>query len=187
MRFFLTAKHWILFTLMFAVPVLIYIITMIYTVMTENPRLMLVVFPIVMIFSIVMLFAWIWSIGNGLYGQRPHGTDLNIRRFRLLLLFVVLYILLLLIAVVVLFAFNYDTIFAFIGSAGGLIILPLHIFAMICVFYALYYNARTIRSIELQREPESSEYFIEMILMWIWPVGIWILQPRINSIYKGKK
>lgn len=83
----------------------------------------------------------------------------------------------------ILFLFNYDTIFSFIGGAGIFVILPLHLFSMFCIFYALYYDARTIRSIELNRDPEASEYLVEMMLLWIWPVGIWILQPRINKIY----
>jgi len=186
MHFFLSARHWVLFTIMFAIPTVIYFITITYTIATENPVVLTIVFPSVMIFTIMMLFAWIWSIGNGLYRFTPSKTDLNNQRFRNLLFFVIAYILIILISMLILFAFNYDTIFAFIGGTGIFIIAPLHIFSMICVLYALYYDARTIRSIELKRPPEASEYLVEMILLWIWPIGIWILQPRINAIYAGK-
>ncbi|MEJ2004976.1 MAG: hypothetical protein P8X57_08460 [Cyclobacteriaceae bacterium] len=96
------------------------------------------------------------------------------------------YILLLLISMLVLFIFNYDMIFSFVGGAGILIIIPFHLFAMFCIFYTLYYNAVTLRSIELNREPDMTEYAVEMILFWIWPIGIWILQPRINAILSNE-
>ena len=187
MRFFLTAKHWILFILMFAIPSVIYILSISYSVLTENVVVMLNIFPLILIFSISLLFAWIWSVGNGLHQFTPAKTHLNNKRFRNLLVFAIGYLLILLISMLILFVFNYDTIFSFIGGAGILVILPLHLFSMFCIFYALYYDARTIRSIELKREPEASEYLVEMLLLWIWPIGIWILQPRINAIYSGNK
>jgi hypothetical protein len=65
------------------------------------------------------------------------------------------------------------------------IILPLHLFAMFCIFYCLYFVAKTIKTAELQREVSFSDFVGEFFMLWFYPIGIWILQPKINQIAKS--
>lgn len=56
------------------------------------------------------------------------------------------------------------------------------------VFYALlYYTAfpvRLLNTIEKEREVTFSDYILDSFLVIFFPIGIWILQPRINRIAK---
>jgi hypothetical protein len=42
--------------------------------------------------------------------------------------------------------------------------------------------AQTLRSVELGRLANFSDYAIEFFLIWFSPVGFWILQPRLNKL-----
>lgn len=64
-----------------------------------------------------------------------------------------------------------------------LIIIPLHLFAMFCMFYCLYFVSKALKSAELQREALLGDYIIDFILFWFYFVGIWFLQPRINKLF----
>lgn len=64
------------------------------------------------------------------------------------------------------------------------IFVPLHLFSMFCMFYCLYFVAKTIKTVELQRSVTFSDFVKEFLLAWFFPIGIWILQPRINNMIK---
>ena len=61
------------------------------------------------------------------------------------------------------------------------VIVPLHLFSMFCIFYSLYFVAKTFKTVELQREVKFSDFAGEFFMIWFYPVGIWIIQPRINK------
>lgn len=65
---------------------------------------------------------------------------------------------------------------------GFMLIFPIHIFAMFCIFYSLYFVAKTLKTAELQREVTFSDFVGEFFLAWFFPIGVWILQPRINKM-----
>jgi len=58
-----------------------------------------------------------------------------------------------------------------------------HLFSMFCLFYCLYFIAKALKTVELQRPVTFSDYAGEFFLLWFYPVGVWILQPRINQIF----
>ena len=69
----LNAKHWQLFTLMFGIPILLQIVTMISMFANidsnGNPDQggmlnMMKIFPIIMFLYVGLFFGWFWSIGN---------------------------------------------------------------------------------------------------------------------------
>jgi putative effector of murein hydrolase LrgA (UPF0299 family) len=61
-------------------------------------------------------------------------------------------------------------------------IIPIHLFAMFCIFYSLYFVAKTIKTVELQRAVTFSDFVLEFFLIWFYPIGIWIIQPQINKM-----
>jgi len=65
-----------------------------------------------------------------------------------------------------------------------LIIIPIHLFSMFCLFYCLYFVAKTLKTVELQREVSFNDFIAEFFLTWFFPIGVWILQPRINKMIK---
>ncbi|WP_101311729.1 hypothetical protein [Labilibaculum manganireducens] len=70
------------------------------------------------------------------------------------------------------------------GLIGGLvgIIVPLHLFSMFCIFYCLYFVAKTFKTVELQREVSFFDFAGEFFMIWFFPIGIWIVQPKVNKM-----
>ena len=60
--------------------------------------------------------------------------------------------------------------------------MPLHFAAMLTSFYAMIFAAKNLKSVELEREAKISEYLGDFFLVWFFPIGIWILQPRIHKL-----
>jgi len=65
-------------------------------------------------------------------------------------------------------------------------IFPVHFFCMFCIFYCLYFNAKALKAAEWQRPVTFSDFAGEFFMIWFFPVGIWILQPRINKLFENK-
>ncbi|WP_420572869.1 hypothetical protein [Kordia sp.] len=195
---FLKAKHWQLFLLMVALPFLIQMIFMMsmFTSMFANidnqdPEHIIntfqsvySIFPVIMILNAVFLFGWLWSMGVGLQKYVPLDVKLNVSRFKWFLIIPLVYITLFSFLFGLLFsnAFNNPEAIASFALPSMAIILPLHLFSMFCMFYLLYFVSKTLKTIELQREAKFGDYVKEALLLWFYPIGIWILQPQINKI-----
>ncbi len=185
-KLFLKAKHWQLFILMVGLPFLFQIITIVYVIAMDNPLFAFSTFPIFMLLYASIFFGWFWSIGVGLHKFLPEHHNLNLKKFKTFFFIPLLYITLLMFAMMSFGMFADfpppDNKFAL----SLIVIIPLHLFSMFCMFYMLYFCSKTIKSIELNREVDFSDYAGEFFLLWFYIIGIWILQPKINKIYFEK-
>lgn len=194
---FLKAKHWQLFLLMFGIPILSQMFVMgnmISQIGENNPpdmSFMLKYFsllPFIMVLFLGTFFGWFWSIAIGLKHKIPQDIKMKTTKFKIFFFIPLVYILLF----VTLLGISMSWIVTGVNSGIqpdfvniGLfisIIFPLHFFSMFCIFYCFYFVAKTIRTIELQRECSFSDFAGEFFLIWFYPIGIWIIQPRINKI-----
>lgn len=185
-KLFLTAKHWQIFILMVGLPFLFQIVTIIYVIMTDNPLFAFSTFPIFMLLYICIFFGWFWSIGVGLHKFLPEHHNLKLKKFKIFFFIPLAYIILLM------FSMMYFGIFSVFPPPDDMIgislilIIPFHLFSIFCMLYMLYFCSKTLKSIELNREVEFSDYAGEFFLLWFYIIGIWILQPKINRIYSEK-
>lgn len=196
MNLFLRAKHWQLFLTMFGLPFLVEIVMMviIFLNIRQNPDPTIILnyfrfFPLVAIIFIVPLFGWQWSIAVGLQPYLPQWVKMKITKFKVFLIIPIVYIVLILFAITFIFNTQFqslDTVdlTAQMGAAFA-IIFPIHIFSMFCLFYCIYFVAKTIKTVELQRSVSFNDFAGEFFLTWFFPIGIWILQPRINKIIEN--
>src|SRR6266496_5324966 len=67
------------------------------------------------------------------------------------------------------------------------VILPLHVFAMVCMFYLLYFVSKSLVLAETSKPASFYDYAGPFFLLWFFPVGIWIVQPRVNRLYSERK
>ncbi|MEX2594602.1 MAG: hypothetical protein WD426_17660 [Anditalea sp.] len=58
--------------------------------------------------------------------------------------------------------------------------------ALLTLFHCLSFMAKAIVQLERGRKVTSSEFFSEFVMAVILPIGIWLLQPRINQLEKEK-
>ena len=186
---FLNAKHWQLFLLTFGIPMIFQFIMMgtmfanIGSSDNPSPNFMFnyfKVFPIMMLLFMGVFFGWFWSVAVGLQRVIPDEIKLKVNRFKIFLLIPVVYI--------IFFLRFFMTSFISGGPNPGIfaIIVPLHLFSMFCIFYSLYFVAKTFKTAELQRKVTFSDFAGEFFMIWFYPIGIWIVQPKINKMIKEK-
>lgn len=136
----------------------------------------------IILFQVLMILTWIISIGIGLLKKIPKIPSLNKTYF----IFNSTYILGYIIFFILFAAYMVHSMFIGIDvdPSALLVILPFHLYGMICVIYITFFIGKSVVSVEKKKEAIYSEY-LEIILMIIFfPVGVWLLQPRINKIFK---
>jgi hypothetical protein len=124
-----------------------------------------------------------YYLAINLFERLPKGSSLSIKRFNFYFFFAIAYVILVLVLT---------------GGKGYLInqdnyrdygwnlalIIPLHIFTMFCIFYAAWFIAKAISTIESRKEVHWDAYLGNFILILIFPVGIWFLHPKVRGIFR---
>ena len=184
---FLKAKHWQLFIVMLGIP-LLFQFYMLFNIFSgfdaesnPNPE-NFQVFPIIMILLTGVFFGWFWSIAIGLQKNIPQEVKMKVKKFKIVFSIPLIYIIFLMIYMSGLFS-GMGTIGFLNSSWIAAIILPLHLFSMFCIFYSMYFVAKTIKTAELQRKVGFGDFAGEFFLLWFYFIGIWIIQPKVNKLY----
>lgn len=150
-------------------------------IFSNDPTIMLTLFPVLMVFFVALFFGWFYTLGTSLHKKLPTEAPMNLARFKFFLLIPVAYMIFLPLYMFGLFTDTSQ------GNQPGLfdfaVILPLHLFSMFCIFYCLYFNAKALKSVELNKAVTFSDFAGEFFLIWFFPIGIWIIQPRINKLF----
>ena len=185
MEIFLKAKHWQIFTLLIGVP---YAIQM-FLIEKNNYDIMYLIAPVMAVLYIVIYFGWFWAVGTQLNNKLPANVKLNLKRFKVLLSVPIIYVLGISIYIsMIAIGQNESAPSPFLAINDIIsVVFPLHIFAMFCIFYVLWFNAKTIKSIEFQRSVSFGDFAGDFFLLWLFPIGIWIIQPKINKMVENKK
>ena len=181
MKKLLKAKHWQIFILTIGLPVIIEIILIPFIIIGNNPMVILKIMPILMIFFLGGLFGWFWAIAIHLQEKLPDDLKLKVNRFKTFLLIPIIYF-------AIFFVFLDFIMRGAIENGTGpdpvvfALIIPFHLFAMFCIFYCLYFVSKTFKTVELQRKVTFSDFSGEFFMICFFPVGIWIIQPKINKM-----
>ena len=189
MERFLKAKHWQIFIIIIGLPTILEIIVMPFMI-DNNPMAIMKIMPIITIFFIFGFYGWFWAIATGLQKKVPVEIKMKVKRFKIFFFIPLIYTILIVgfmglnISGIIEHGQNLDS--AQIGGFVGTIV-PLHLFAMFCIFYCLYFVSKTFKTVELQREVSFSDFAGEFFLFWFFPIGIWIVQPKINKMIEEKE
>jgi len=175
MRILLRLKHWQLFLITWAPAIALNIFSF------SDPFLMLKLFPIMMIIFTIGIFGWVWAIATELHKKQPPGITLNLATFKILFSTPIAYML------IIIAGMSYTF---YLGPVEGIdnmgpivaIVVFVHLFSMACIFLGLRFAAKTMKSVELGRMAKFGDYAGEFFMMWFSPIGVWILQPRLNKL-----
>lgn len=178
---FLTLKHWQLFGLLIGLPMIFQFVIIGYVFTSRNSTIMTSVFSIMMILYIGLFFGWFYALGTNLHKKLPNFEAMNLTKFKIFLFIPVAYLL-------------FQSVFMFgkisaissgvqLNAAILALIIPLHLFSIFGVFYCFYFIAKTLKTIEWQKTVTFSDFAGEFFLIWFFPFGIWIIQPRINKLF----
>ena len=197
-QFFLRLKHWQLFIVMLGLPI-IYQLYFIFEIFGSRIQPMEVVgeegvtqvlneryfhfdfLPYVLILFSLVFFGWFWSIAIGLQKNIPVEIEMKVKRFKALFIIPLVYTIAFMMLIGGLFSGMFT--YGFSNSTWFLvIILPLHLFSMFCIFHTIYFVAKTIRTAELQRVVTFGDFAGEFFLLWFYIIGIWIIQPKVNRL-----
>jgi len=202
----LKAKHWQLFIAIFAAPMLIIMIA--YGIMignivnvlenqsTPDPQvivgMMTNVFSIMLPITLIMLVInvlWQWSLGITLQNYITEELRRKATFFKITILFPILYF-----AIILVIMGNVSSLMLDEGSMKNppndlpfnpiwfAAIFPFHFFAIFCQFHNFYYAAKTVKIAEFQKPAKLGDFIGELLLLWIYPIGVWIIQPKVNEI-----
>jgi len=202
-QLFLKAKHWQLFIFMFVIPILFQTFLMfsifsnVLATETADPATIFGFFsflkflPLIFAVSIVAFFGWIWSLAIGLDKKIPDELKLKKGLFKFFFFYPIIYLTLF----VCLISWGMG---AFIGevSAGQeafagfdienmkyiVLIFPMHFFCLVCMFYCMYFAAKSYKTAELQLKVTFGDFVGEFFMMWFYYVGVWIIQPKVNKM-----
>jgi hypothetical protein len=188
---FLRAKHYQIFLLTIGIPFAFQFAVVLYLMPTINGGgeiddetlfSIIKVFPVLMMVFIGVIFGWLYSIGIGLQSKLPEDVKMQVGRFKIFFFIPLVYISL--ISMAMFFLVSNIAFLAGTFASVGLVmfIFLFHLFSMFCIFYVLYFAAKTFKTVELQKEVRFSEFAGEFFMLWIFPIGVWILQPKINKI-----
>lgn len=179
MKKLLQLKHWQLFLAIMIVPILFQLVVM-NSLATHGMRLFVIAFPVMMLLMSGILFGWFYSMGTQLYMLLPENVHMNLNRFKLFLLIPAGYI----VCISFFMCGMMSGVIESFNPALLALIIPLHLFSIFGIFHSMYFNAKALKSIELQRPVNFNDFTGEFFLIWFFPVGIWIIQPRINKLLK---
>lgn len=125
--------------------------------------------PLGTVLSMFPFFIWVYALGTESIHSLPAIMTMSPVKFKVALIYAAAYSL-----VVAIFSLQVIMPYA----------LPFHLVAMFCLFYSIYFVAKCMRSIELQRLATPSDWLLFFLGLWFFPVGVWFIQPRIQRIVK---
>lgn len=171
MNLFLKMKAWQLFVLLFGS---IFLVMALGTIV-DDPRWIIIIVMGWMLIFMAVFTGWVWTIGA--YANRWVPAEIRpiSRRFRMGLAYASVYMAL----------FPLWVFFAPGGKdSGGLfaVIFLFHILAIACMFYALYFATKNLVMAERKQSVGFYEFAGLMFLVWMYPIGVWFIQPRVNRM-----
>ena len=184
MRIFLKLKHWQLFVLMFVIPCGLQIVNICFMIFERSMYFFSILFPLTMLIYISAFFGWLYSIGINLHKKLPETVPMKSGRFKAFLCIPVIYITLIILTLCMVLI-NHPNAWQPDSTTAPLIfftILPIHLFSIFCIFYCLYFVAKSLKAVEVQKPVTFSDYAGEFFLLWFFFIGVWFIQPRINKI-----
>jgi len=170
--YFVRAKPWQLFLLLFGT-FCVGVFFMTIPLGRENGEASLVSWAVAGLAELTLAL-WLWSLGTFLTSILHPTSRLSLGLFRFALIYAPVYL------------FTFNVFFDDLRPLLGLVV-PLHLLAMFCLVYSLYFVSKSLVSAERGEPVSFSSYAGALFLVWFFPIGVWIVQPRVNRLYADKR
>ncbi len=173
MKFFLKMKAWQLFLLLM-IPVFLPYVAII---TTGDASVAIRTMPIFIRIAIVLTIGWFWTLGFELNKKIDEKMTPSSGFFNFAMAYVVIYVLVFLASISLISQGRG-------GSTIFVLIISFHLFAMVCMFYGLYFVSKNLDMAQKKRVVEFSSYIGPFLLLSFYPIGLWIIQPKVNRIFR---
>lgn len=132
--------------------------------------------------SEILLAGWFYAVGRNLHRIRPDGARLKLGWFVFHLVYFLIYSVILLFLSLSLLQMRGLT---FIIDEAW-VLLPFHILAIISACSIVGFVARALVTVELRQHVPFGIYGGTFLLLFFFPFGIWIVQPRVQAIFRDQ-
>jgi hypothetical protein len=196
---FLKIKHWQLFIILFLIPIISGFLVNENGFFSTKDEINLKstetftsnrIYNFISTISIFLLYGWYWSINIGLKSKIPDSIIMRSEKFKLffiaaltLSLFSTVYIDDFINGIILNMTESTDLNNLFI-KLGGL--LTYYLTSLFIYIYPIYLTAKTLKTIELKRDVNFKNFMKEFFLLLFFPIGVWVIQPKINLLMKKK-
>jgi hypothetical protein len=174
-NFFLRAKHWQIFLLLFSLDCVGAVLTIVMNLMRVSPEILAkssLPLAVVSFLSWCCYLAWLWFMGSFLVSITPSKLKIKMAFFRFTVIWSALYGL---------------TFLPFIKDVYSLphpLHVVLYLFGILCWSNNLYFVSSNLVVAETGKPTGSFlDYAGPFFLLWISLIGVWFIQPRINRLY----
>jgi hypothetical protein len=171
----LNLKSWQTFGLIVIMPLLLMILGGILSKTTEIRTFSTIAALAAALTMVVTYYGWIFCAGVKLNNQDLSENKLNLSLFKTL--FILALILFIVVNPILKKTFAEESVI--FTRINGLI-------SFISFLYCIYFVTKSLRNIEKERNIKSGNIFLDFMIIWILPVGIWTIQPRISRIFSDK-
>jgi len=126
--------------------------------------------PYGMSLSTVVLCCWLVLLGISVNRLVPSDYQFSYTWYIFRILFACIYILII----------DY-----FYGTKIPKSVYPVHIVASLFIFSSIWTSAKAIVLAETHKKQKFDRYIGTFFLLWFFPVGIWLVQPRLNRLVEN--
>ncbi len=184
MKRFLLAKSWQLFIAVFVLPIMILFSGLLVPVYVFNGAYFFIAIPLAIVLSQVVVYLWMWSVGEKLYKQLNMSSQFSNKTFQF---FVAVPFVIILLG---LFFWLWGATILGLGQfsmanilTGMLVfVIPLEILFMVSKFYCFYFVAKVIKSAETSEVAQFDAFTMDFIYLILFPLGLWFIQPRVIKL-----
>lgn len=174
--FFLRAKHWQIFILLFAWPTIAEFAAAGYIPASlrswNDLGTVGFVYLGTMELYLLCFLAWYASMGLFFHSLVKLELRMNTKFFRFALFYPAIYV----------FIF-FPLVMADSQFLNWFVLLPLHLLCMSCIVYLFYFVSKCFELARKRRPVSFDDYARSFFLMLFFPIGIWIIQPRVNELF----
>lgn len=157
----------------------------------NNPTLEDKLVFVIIMMGVVAFISWIWSVVIVLHEKAPDHIKINITTFKTSLLIPLIYVIILVLLIVLdsptKMSAQMKHPIKTVDNAMGIafvVVKTLSYLSAACILYCLYFVAKTFKTVELQRKVSFTDFAGYFLLVCLFPIGIWIIQPKINKMMK---
>lgn len=182
MEIFLKAKHWQIFLIIIGIPILIEILDSL-TVLSGSGEAFTfrAVLRFLLIIPFITFYFWLYSVGYLLNKRIRDHLNTNTGYFALSVWTSAFSLFFL--SIFVFFIWD-DWEELMIENNFTYVIFGIVVFlALATLLLAISYVAKTLVRAERNAHVNSSDFYGEFVMILFFPIGIWLLQPRINEIH----
>lgn len=191
-NYILNLKHWQTFLILYSIPIALAIFSFVllfFPLRTDEEieefiQLALNV-SILSIFSPLIQMSWNWVMTMACLDKLPKEVKLKSLGYNIC--FFLLFIALGLMAAFLIIGRQInDTGLEFLEALLEievfLALIPLQFISILSSIYMFSFQAKVLKSAEIQREALFSSYINEFFFFLFFPIGIWFIQPRLNKL-----